>query len=510
MHLFHRSLHWLIKLRLRRLEHAIQHPIESQERLLMHLIEKSKFTQYGQQFHYHTLQNKKDFKLGVPICTYEAIYPYINQILQGQQNVLWPSPIKWFAKSSGTTNDRSKFIPISTAALQEGHYKAGKDLLAIYLANYPNSQLAQGKSIGIGGSLYDNTLAPGANMKYGDVSAVLMQNMPFWAKWISTPSLDIALLDQWEEKLEKLATLTAQANISAIAGIPTWVLLLLQKMLTITHKTTIQEVWPNLELFIHGGISFGPYKALFQHISASSMHYLEVYNASEGFFAIQDQPNATDLLLLVDHGIFYEFMPIEELGKENPQTIDLEAVELGKIYAMIITTNAGLWRYHIGDTIKFTCLHPYRIKIAGRTKHFINAFGEELVIENAETAISKACELTSATISNYTAGPHYIKAGKQGSHEWLIEFIHPPKDPNLFVATLDKTLQAINSDYEAKRYQDLILAKPIVRFVNNGVFYHWMKKQGKLGEQHKVPRLSNDRRYLADILCLAKGQYTTH
>lgn len=499
MYLLNQSFNWILKQRLARLQHSIQNPIEVQEALLHKLIQKAKDTEYAKIFDYNTIDSKKEFKERVPLCTYEQLYSYIEQILQGKSNVLWPTPIKWFAKSSGTTNDRSKFIPVSAEALKEGHYKAGKDMLAIYLANYPQSQLSQGKSLAMAGSLYANNFCPGSDMKYGDVSAVIMQNLPFWAKWISTPNLETVLLENWEEKLEKLAQSTVNENITAITGIPTWIFLLLNRVLAIKQASSIKEVWPNLELFIHGGVSFAPYRDLFKNILAPDMHYMEVYNASEGFFAIQDNPATRDLLLLVDHGIYYEFIPIEEIDNPSPRVVDLSEVQIGKIYALVITTNAGLWRYQIGDTIKFTSTQPYRIQIAGRTKHFINTFGEELVIENAETAIAEACTLTGATISNYTAGPDYIMSGKQGRHEWLIEFIQPPNDLTNFLHILDAKLQAINSDYEAKRYKDLILAEPIITSVPKGIFYAWMKNNNKLGEQHKVPRLFNSRKYLDDI-----------
>ena len=500
MRLLQRLFHWLIKQRLNYLEHFINHPLETQERLLKQLINKSRQTVFGLQFDFASVKRVADFKARVPIHTYEQLYPYIERLLKGEQNVLWPTPIEWLARSSGTTNASSKLIPVSPEALQEGHYKAGKDMLAVYINNYPDNQLAQGKSIGLGGSLYPNDWQPGSGMKYGDVSAVLMENLPFWMQWGRTPDLAIALMDQWEKKIEKLARSTAQESVTSIAGVPTWVLLLLQKVMTLQDKHCIYEVWPMLELFIHGGIAFGPYKPLFQAITSKDLHYLEVYNASEGFFAVQDQVDAEDMLLLLDHGIFYEFLPLEEIGKEHPKTVGLEEVVLEKVYALVISTNAGLWRYQIGDTIKFTSLSPFRLKIVGRTKHFINAFGEEVVVENAEAAMTKACQLTGAMISDYTAGPHYIEAGKSGSHEWIIEFVRPPSDVERFIDILDATLQAINTDYEAKRHKDMVLARPIVHCATQGVFYQWLKKQGKLGEQHKVPRLANDRRYLDDIL----------
>jgi hypothetical protein len=502
MQLLQRPFNWLIKKRLTHLERFMNHPLEVQEELFKRLIGKSRQTAFGKQFDYSSIKRITDFKARVPTHTYEQLYPYIERVLKGEQNVLWPAPTVWFAKSSGTTNASSKYIPVSPEALQEGHYKAGKDMFAVYINNYPDSQVAKGKSVGLGGSLYPNDLHPGSDTQYGDVSAVLMKNLPFWAQWNRTPDLTVALMGQWEEKVEKLASITAKENVTSIAGIPTWVLLLLQKVMALQNKRCIHDVWPMLELFIHGGIAFSPYKALFQAITSKELHYLEVYNASEGFFAVQDQVSSKDMLLLLDHGIFYEFMPLDEIEKEHPKTVGLDEVVLGKIYALLISTNAGLWRYQIGDTIKFTSLAPFRIKITGRTKHFINAFGEEVVIDNAETAMEKACQLTDAVLSDYTAGPRYLEAGKLGSHEWIIEFAKSPDDVERFIDILDTTLQKINTDYEAKRYKNLVLARPIVHCVSQGLFYRWLKKQGKLGEQHKVPRLANDRRYLDDILSM--------
>lgn len=499
MHLLNKSFHWLLKQRLNRLQTAINNPIETQYALLKELIEKGKYTSYGKEFSYHTINSPQAFQNQVPVCTYEQLYPHIAQSLQGTPQVLWPTPIKWFAKSSGTTNDRSKYIPVSAEALEEGHYKAGKDMLSIYLANNPESQLAQGKSLAMAGSLYSNSFSPGSTTQYGDVSAVIMRNLPFWAKWVSTPGIDITLMENWEEKLEKLAQATAKENITAITGIPTWVLLLLNRVLTIKQATSIAEVWPMLELFIHGGVSFIPYKDLFDQIVPAQMHYMEVYNASEGFFALQDQLGHSGLLLLIDHGIYYEFIPIEDIDKSSKRALDLSQVELNKVYALVISTNSGLWRYQIGDTVKFTSLSPYRIQVVGRTKHFINTFGEELMIHHAEAALSYACARTGATITDYTAGPSYLSNGEQGKHEWVIEFVQPPLELQEFEEILDHQLQAINSDYEAKRYKDMLLTKPIIQPVPQGFFYNWMKKQDKLGEQHKVPRLFNSRKYLDSI-----------
>jgi hypothetical protein len=414
---------------------------------------------------------------------------------------LWPSEIKWFSKSSGTTNARSKFIPVSQEALDECHFNGGKDLLCIYFNNYPDSRLFDGKGLAVGGSHQINEFDTTASSYYGDVSAVIMQNLPPWAQFARTPSLDVALMSDWEEKIEKLARETARENVTHIAGVPTWTVLLLQRILEQENKKNILEVWPNLETFFHGAVAFKPYRNLFKGlIPSDSMRYWETYNASEGFFGIQDQSDSEEMLLMLDYGIFYEFIPAEEVNREDAKAIPLWEVELDKNYAMVISTNAGLWRYNIGDTIKFTSRSPYRIKISGRTKHFMNAFGEEVIIENAEMAITVACEQTGAVIDNFTAAPVYLEKGKKGGHEWIVEFKVKPSSLESFSRALDGHLRKINSDYDAKRANDMALVAPHVHSVGEGTFYKWMKSRGKLGGQHKVPRLSNSREYVDDIL----------
>ena len=490
-----------MKKRIHEVELFMKYPVEVQQELFEKLIKQAKDTEYGRKYHFHSLLGAKEFKERVPIVTYEEFFPFISRIMQGEQNLLWPSTIRWFAKSSGTTNAKSKFIPVSPEALDDCHFKGGKDLLSIYINNYPSSKLFDGKGLAIGGSQQINQLDPKLNSYYGDVSAVIMKNLPLWAQLVRTPSLDIALMDEWEEKIERMAYATADENVTSISGVPTWTILLLQRLLEIKGKTVIKEIWPNLELFVHGAVAFPPYKTLFESlIGNSEMHYLETYNASEGFFGIQDRTDSEDLLLMLDYGIYYEFIPFENIDQEYPATIGLDEVELNKNYALVITTNAGLWRYKIGDTIRFTSVNPYRIKITGRTKHFINAFGEELVIENAETAITQACQATNAEIANFTAGPVYLSNEKKGGHEWIIEFIRDPSDLKLFANVLDLTLKELNSDYEAKRYHDLALKEPILHSVPKGTFYNWMKQRGKLGGQNKVPRLSNGREFVDDIL----------
>lgn len=487
--------------RIHQIDLFIKYPHEVQDEWLKKLIHTARYTEFGKKFAFNDITTYEQFRERIPIHTYEDIYPYISRLMRGEQNVLWPSEIKWFSKSSGTTNARSKFIPVSLEALEECHFRGGKDLLSLYVDNNPDTHIFDGKGLAVGGSYQINEYDPNANSHYGDVSAVIMQNLPPWAQFIRTPSLETALMNNWEEKIERLANETARENVTHIAGVPTWTILLLQYILAKEKKSSILEVWPNLEVFFHGAVAFKPYRKLFASIIPDDkMCYWETYNASEGFFGIQDQKDSEELLLMLDYGIFYEFIPVEELEKENPKTINLNGVEVGKNYAMIISTNAGLWRYNIGDTIKFTSISPYRIKISGRTKHFINAFGEEVIIENAEAAITKACEATGAVIDNFTAAPIFFEQGKKGGHEWVIEFIIKPPDMKHFNDVLDQTLRKVNSDYDAKRSHNLALVAPHIHSVEEGTFYNWMKRRGKLGGQNKVPRLSNSREYVDEIL----------
>ena len=423
--------------------------------------------------------------------------------MKGEQNLLWPSDVKWFAKSSGTTNARSKFIPVSYEALEECHFKGGKDMLSLYCNNHEETMMFDGKGLTIGGSQQLNQFDANQESFYGDVSAVIMSNLPYWTKFVRTPALEIALMDEWESKIDMMAKATMQENVTSISGVPTWTIILLQKIMELKKTDNILEVWPNLEVFFHGAVAFGPYRNIFKKmIPSDKMQYMETYNASEGFFGIQDNPAKDDMLLMLDYGIFYEFIPFHEIHKESPNVIGLSEVVVGGNYALLISTNAGLWRYKIGDTVQFTSVDPYRIKISGRTKHFINAFGEEVVVENAERAIAEAAERTSALINNFTAAPKYFSHNERASHEWVVEFENEPEDINEFARILDETLRRINSDYDAKRYKDIALQSPIVHKAPVGTFYDWMKKRGKLGGQNKVPRLSNTREYLDDILDL--------
>jgi hypothetical protein len=501
MGLINSILTWVMKKRIHQIELFMKYPHDVQEELFKKLVQTAQNTQFGMKHGFSDIQNYDQYRKRVPIYTYETLFPYIQRLMRSEENVLWPTEIKWFSKSSGTTNQRSKFIPVSQEALEECHFKGGKDLISIYVNNYPETKLFDGKGLAVGGSHQMNEFDSSASSFYGDVSAVIMQNLPPWAQFIRTPSLETALMTNWEEKIEKMALETADVNVTNIAGVPTWTVLLIQRIVEIKQKKHILEVWPNLEAFFHGAVAFKPYRNLFESlIPKSDMHYWETYNASEGFFGIQDQKNSEEMLLMLDYGIFYEFIPVEELENENARAVGLSEVQLGKNYAMIISTNAGLWRYNIGDTVKFTSLSPYRIKISGRTKHFINAFGEEVIIENAEAAITKACEATGAIIDNFTAAPVFLEKGKRGGHEWIVEFKRKPQSLLEFARVLDTSLRHINSDYDAKRNHDLALVGPKVHSVAEGTFYEWMKKRGKLGGQNKVPRLFNSREYVDDIL----------
>jgi hypothetical protein len=503
MGLLNSILTWMMKKRIHQMELFMKYPHEVQDELFKKLIQVGKTTEFGQAYAFADIENYEQYRERVPVHTYEQVYPYIARLMRGEQNILWPTEIKWFSKSSGTTNARSKFIPVSYEALEDCHFKGGKDMLAIYVNNYPDTKIFDGKGLAVGGSHQVNENDPTASSHYGDVSAVIMQNLPVWAEFIRTPKLETALMSNWEEKIEKLAQETAVENVTNIAGVPTWTILLIQRVVEIAGKKNILEVWPNLEAFFHGAVSFKPYRKLFQDLIPSTrMVYWEIYNASEGFFGIQDRSNSDELLLMLDYGIYYEFIPMDDADSNEPKVIPLREVEIGKNYAMVITSNAGLWRYNIGDTIKFTSLSPYRIKISGRTKQFINAFGEEVIVENAEAAVTKACDVTGAVIDNFTAAPVFLEANKKGGHEWIIEFRKKPADLAAFTHVLDETLRQINSDYDAKRSHDLALVAPKLHSVEPGTFYNWMKKRGKLGGQNKVPRLANNREYVEDILLM--------
>lgn len=490
----------LARMRLWRIENWINNPVAAQRGVLQNLVTAAQYTSFGKKYNFTRLFTVKDFKKAVPIHEYDDIKPYIQRMMDGEENVLWNTPINWFAKSSGTTSDKSKFIPISEESLQDNHYHANKDVLANYYKNFPNTELLTGKGLVVGGSHQINRYND--DVQYGDLSAVLMQNSPFWGQWLRTPELSIALLDEWENKIEKLAQATANENVTSLAGVPTWTLILLKRILEIKNAGTIKDVWPNLELYMNGGVSFVPYREQFEKIIGKPINYLEVYNASEGFFAAQEKPEDDGMTLFTEHAIFYEFMPVEEYGSANPKTVGLNEVELGKNYAIVISTTGGLWRYLVGDTVRFTSLNPYRIVVSGRLKHYMNAFGEEVIIDNSDKAIAYAAQQTDAIVSDYTAAPLYFSEQSNGAHEWLVEFEKEPSDITAFTKAMDQELKNLNSDYEAKRHKDIALRMPVLRMLPKGSFASWLRSKGKLGGQHKVPRLSNERTIVEEILSM--------
>ena len=491
---------WFLKKRFHQIELFLKYPNEVQNELLFNLLEEAKDTQIGKEYDFASIENYRIFAERVPISTYEDYQDIIDRSRNGETNIFWPTPIKWFAKSSGTTNAKSKFIPVSIESLEDCHYAAGKDLLCMYLNNNEESQMFTGKSLRLGGSkeLYrENGTA------FGDLSAILIDNMPLWAEFSSTPSNKVSLMSDWEHKMQAIVDETINENVTSLTGVPSWMLVLLNNALETTGKDNLFDIWPNLEVYFHGGVSFKPYIDQYKKIlPKSNFKYYEIYNASEGFFAIQDQNNSSELLLMLDYGIFYEFIPMDTYGTSEQKVIPLSDVRLHKNYALIITTNAGLWRYKIGDTIRFTSISPYRIKVSGRTKHHINVFGEELIIENAENALKKVCKKTKSEIVDYTAAPIFMKGKEKGAHEWVIEFKTLPKDIDYFNELFDNALKALNSDYEAKRYNNITLNKPLIHIARKNLFYDWLKQNNKLGGQHKVPRLSNTRDYIDELLRL--------
>ena len=497
--LFNSVASWFLKKRIHQMELFMKYPNEVQQELLQGLLTKAHKTENGIEHEFASIKNYSDFKNRLPIVSYEDIYPEIERCRQGEQNIFCPSPIKWFAKSSGTSNARSKFIPISTESLENCHYKAGKDMLSIYFNNNEEAQILSGKCLRLGGSneLYQNT-----DTYFGDLSAIIIDNLPFWAELGSTPSQKVSLMSEWETKMEAIIQESISEKVTSLAGIPSWMLVLLQNVLAKTGKANINEVWPDIEVYFHGGVSFQPYQSQFEKImNHKEMNYYEIFNASEGFFGIQDRNGSNELLLMLDYGIFYEFIPVKsEISSEAEAIIPLSEVALNTNYAMVITTNSGLWRYKIGDTVKFTGLSPYRIQVTGRTKNHINVFGEELMVDNAEMALSKAARVMEVEVIDFTAGPIFMDSDKKGGHEWLIEFKEAPIDLARFTQLLDQFLKEENSDYEAKRYKNITLEIPKVHAVKKGLFYQWLDSKNKLGGQHKVPRLSNSRNLLEELL----------
>src|SRR5687768_3157468 len=456
----------LARLRLSQIEAWIENPVNAQREVLQELVTAAQYTEFGRKYNFDKLYSLKAFKEAIPVHEYDDLKPYIQRMMDGEENILWNTPIKWFAKSSGTTSEKSKFIPVSEESLEKGHYQAAKDVLTLYYKFNPESELLTGKGLVIGGSHQVNQL--NSDISYGDLSAVLLQNTPFWGHWLRTPDLSVALLDEWEEKIERLALTTINENVTSISGVPTWTLVLFKRILEITGKQNLKEVWPKLELYLHGGVSFVPYRQQFKKLIGADIYYLEMYNASEGFFAAQNVPGEEGMLLYTNHGIFYEFMPVEEYGKSHPQTIGLSDVELNKNYGIVISTNGGLWRYIVGDTVQFVSREPYKVIVSGRLKHFMNAFGVEVIVDNSDKAIAAACEKTGAIVNDYTAAPIYFSENSNGAHEWLIEFEKEPDELQHFIYELDAALKNINSDYEAKRQKDIALRMPVVHALKPG------------------------------------------
>ncbi len=500
---------WMMKKRIHQIDLFRKYPNEVQHEILEQFIHLGKKTEYGQKHAFSDIKDYQDFKK-IPLQTYEDVRPYVDRLMNGEQKLLWPTETKWFAKSSGTTESRSKFIPVTKESLEECHYKGGKDLLALYYDNHPNRKLYKGKHLIIGGSAEINQLS--ADSYFGDLSAIIVKNLPWWAEIRRTPSRDIALMSEWQEKIEQMARSTMHQDVYILAGVPSWTMVLANRVLELSGKSNLKEVWPNLELFMHGGVSFEPYREQFERlIPDENMNYVETYNASEGFFGIQDEVDSNEMLLMLDYGVFFEFIPMSSFdGVNSKVTLSIDEVETNVNYALVITTNAGLWRYILGDTVKFTSKTPFRFKITGRTKSFINIAGEEVIVENADNAIAEACSKTNAQIREYTVGPIFMDEDEKGGHEWIIEFIRMPDEMERFCRILDERLRSVNSDYDAKRYHNMVLNEPVIHIVQKGTFDNWLDSIGKLGGQNKVPRLSNDRVIVEQILNLIEVKTKAH
>lgn len=487
--------------RLKDFELYASQPEAVQQKVLRRLLNDAAHTTWGREHGYASIKSYTDYAAAVPLQTYDDLKPYIDRMRNGEDNLLWHSKVKWYAQSSGTTNDKSKYIPVTSEGLDDTHYRGGADCVAIYLGMNPSSRFFSGKGLILGGSFNEQPNPDGSRV--GDLSAVLMQNINPVVNFFRVPSKEVALMREWESKIERLAADTASANVTNLSGVPSWMLVVLKKVLDITGKDSIEQVWPGIEVFFHGGVSFTPYRSQYKElIKSDQMHYVETYNASEGFFGIQSDLSDPSMMLMIDYGVFYEFVPMTEFGKPNARAVSLTDVELGKNYAMVISSSCGLWRYVIGDTVMFTSKRPYKFRITGRTKHFINAFGEELIVDNAEKGLARACAETGAKVLDYSAAPVYMDAQGKCRHQWLIEFAVMPDSLDHFVTVLDMALKSVNSDYEAKRTKDIALQLPEVVVARPGLFNDWLKGKGKLGGQHKVPRLSNTRDIIDEMLAL--------
>lgn len=472
-----------------------------QNEVLQYLLARAKNTEYGRKHIFDIIKNYEGFVANVPVNTYEELKGDIDRMRHGERDVLWPGSVKWYAKSSGTTNDKSKFIPVSHEGLQNLHYAGGKDAVALYLRNNPRSRMFDGRGLILGGSHSPNYNV--SNSLVGDLSAILIENINPLVNFVRVPKKSTALLSDFEVKRERIAHEVIGKNITNLSGVPSWMLSVLTRVMELSGKTHLEEVWPNIEVFFHGGVAFTPYRKQYEQlITSSNMHYMETYNASEGFFGLQSEPDDPAMMLMLDYGVFYEFIPMDEFENENPTVVPLWGVETGKNYAMVISTSCGLWRYVIGDTIQFTSKNPYKFIITGRTKYFINAFGEELIMDNAEKGLAYACRETGAEVLEYTAAPVFMDEQAKCRHQWLIEFAKAPDDMEKFATLLDRKLQEINSDYEAKRYKDITLQHLEINVARKDLFNDWLKQKGKLGGQHKVPRLSNSRKNIDELLAL--------
>ncbi len=490
-----------LRSRLPRMMQSMNHPEETQRKVLYHLLRQAAFTSFGKANGFARMNTYAHFAETVPVSAYESFRPWIDRCLNGEEQVIWPSPIRWFAKSSGTTDDRSKYVPVSNESLKECHYRAGRDILSFYTKNHPDHRLFTGKSLVLTGSTQPTGFG---KLRTGDISGVLIENLAPWIHFFRTPAKPLALIPDWDQKIDRFLAVVPKENVTFISGVPSWMQVLITKMMQQENVEDLHRIWPSLELFIHGAVNFEPYRTQFaSFFPKNNIRYYETYNASEGFFALQDRPEPGEMLLMTDYGIFYEFIELDGNGLSN-RIIPIWETEVGKNYALLISTNAGLWRYLIGDTITFTSTQPYRIRITGRTKHFINAFGEELMVDNAEQALAYAMAQTGAAVRDYTVAPVYLKTDGAGSHEWVIEFSKSPHSMEQFVQALDHKLREINSDYDAKRKGNLTMDLPVIRAVPEDTFYRWLKSRGRLGGQHKVPRLFNDRRYVDEILELVK------
>ena len=488
---------WFLKKRMHQIELFKKYPLEVQNEVLINLLKNAENTEFGKKYNFSSIKDYSSFSNNIPLTDYENFLKYIERSIKGESNIFWNSAIKWYAQSSGTTNSISKFIPVSKESLEECHYKAGKDVLCLYVNNNEDSNLFSGKSLRLGGSkkLYENN-----NNYFGDLSAILIDNLPLWAEMLSAPNNEISLMDKWDEKIKAIINSTLNENITSLAGVPSWMLILLNKILEERNETTIKDIWGNLEVYFHGGVNFDPYINQFKSVLGDGVRFYETYNASEGFFAIQDRNDHNDMLLMLDYGIYFEFETLD--NKLKSKIINLSKVKLDTNYAMIISTNAGLWRYKIGDTIKFTSLDPFRIKITGRTKSFINAFGEELIIENAENALNKTLLKHKSRIVEYTVAPSFISKKDSGCHQWLIEFEKKPLNISKFCEDLDKYLQELNSDYKSKRFKNITMKRLEIIVAKEKLFFEWLKFKNKLGGQNKIPRLCNDRMIIEELIKL--------